>query len=292
MLSGPGVSFELFPPKTPQGMEKLLAAMGGLASLSPRFVSITSGAGGSGREEETTSVVRSVMGATGLPVMPHLTCMGRTGDDLLAILRGYHAIGVRNILALRGDRKPDSPPAPPGAGFHALDLIRLVSRHFGDGFCVGGSAYIEPHPESLGRERDFHYMKEKEEAGMAFAVTQLFFDNRIFYDYLDACARHGITLPILPGIFTITDGSWIKEFSATHRVTIPPALRDALDRHAGDADAIRKIGIDHTLEQVRDLAAHGVHHLHIYTMNRSEIPRTVLQAFTDACAVGPPKEQP
>ena len=283
MLSGPGVSFELFPPKTPQGTEKLLAAMTDLASLSPRFVSVTSGAGGSGREEETMAAVRSVMGATGLPVMPHLTCVGRTEGELLSVLREYHAAGVRNVLALRGDRKPGESGEGAGVpGLHALDLIRIVHRHFGDGFCVGGSAYIEPHPESLGRERDFFYMKEKQEAGMAFAVTQLFFDNRLFYDYLDACAAHGITMPVLPGIFTITDGAWIKEFSASHRVTIPPSLRAALDRHEGDAEAVRKIGIDHTLSQVRDLAAHGVRHLHIYTMNRAEIPRRVWQAFTAA----------
>jgi methylenetetrahydrofolate reductase (NADPH) len=283
MLSGPGVSFELFPPKTPQGTERLIAAMQDLASLSPRFVSVTSGAGGSGREQETMSAVRAVMTATGLPVMPHLTCVGRNEDELLAILRDYHAIGVKNVLALRGDRKADAPAPPPAGGeLYAIDLIRIVNRHFGESYCVGGSAYIEPHPESLGRERDFLYMKEKQEAGMAFAVTQLFFDNRLYYDYLDACARHGIELPILPGIFTITDGAWIRDFSATHRVTIPPALRAALDRHEGDAEAIRKIGIDHTLAQVRDLAAHGVRHLHIYTMNRSEIPRMVWQAFTDA----------
>ncbi len=283
MLSGPGVSFELFPPKTPQGMEKLLAALGDLASLSPRFVSVTSGAGGSGREEETISAVRAVMTASGLPVMPHMTCVGRTEDELLDVLRGYHEIGVKNILALRGDRKADAPaPRPSGHDLHAIDLIRIVNRHFGEHFCVGGSAYIEPHPESLGRDRDFHYMKEKQEAGMAFAVTQLFFENRLYYDYLDACARHGIDMPILPGIFTITDGAWIREFSATHRVTIPPALRSALDRHDGDGEAIRRIGLDHTLAQVRDLAAHGVRHLHIYTMNRSENPRIIWQAFTNA----------
>lgn len=282
MLSGPGVSFELFPPKTPQGMQRLLAAMNDLAALSPRFVSVTSGAGGSGREEETMAAVDSVMAATGLPVMPHLTCVGRTEDDLVAILRAYRAAGVRNILALRGDRKADPAGAAPGGDLHALDLIRIVNRLYGDDICIGGSAYIEPHPESLGRERDFFYMKEKQEAGMAFAVTQLFFDNRLYYEYLDDCARHGIGLPVLPGIFTITDGAWIKDFSAAHRVTIPPALREALDRHAGDPDAIRKIGIEHTLGQVRDLAAHGVRHLHIYAMNRSEIPRMVWQAFTAA----------
>jgi methylenetetrahydrofolate reductase (NADPH) len=281
MLSGPGVSFELFPPKTPQGMEKLLAAMNDLAALSPRFVSVTSGAGGSGREEETMAAVDSVMAATGLPVMPHLTCVGRTEDDLVAILRRYREAGVRNILALRGDRKADSLGCGPGGDLHALDLIRIVNRRFGEDFCIGGSAYIEPHPESLGRERDFFYMKQKQEAGMAFAVTQLFFDNRLYYDYLDDCARHGIELPILPGIFTITDGAWIKDFSATHRVTIPKALCEALDRHAGDPGAVRDIGIEHTLGQVRDLAAHGIRHLHIYTMNRSEIPRLVWRAFTN-----------
>lgn len=282
MLSGAGVSFELFPPKTPQGTEKLLAAMNDLAGLSPRFVSVTSGAGGSGREEETMSAVRSVMGATGLPVMPHLTCIGRTEADLLAILRDYRSAGVRNILALRGDRRAEAPACGPAPELHAIDLIRIVNRHFGEEFCIGGSAYIEPHPESLGRERDFLYMKEKQDSGMAFALTQLFFDNGLYYRYLDDCSRHGIELPILPGIFTITDGSWIKDFSATHRVTIPASLCGALDRHAGDPDAIRKVGIEHTLGQVRDLAAHGVRHLHIYTMNRSEIPRMVWQAFTAA----------
>lgn len=282
MLGGPGASLEIFPPKTPKGTENLLRAMEELASLSPRFVSVTSGAGGSGREEETLDAVRRVMEATGLPVMPHLTCVGRTRDELLAILDAYSDAGVKNLLALRGDRKTQGREPAPGADFHALDLIRLVGNRFPGRFCIGGSAYIEPHPESLGRERDFHYLKEKEEAGMAFAVTQLFFDNRLLYDFLDGCAAHGISLPILPGIFTITDGPWIRDFSAAHRVTIPASLRASLDRHEGDADAIRKIGIEHTLEQVRDLAAHGVRHLHIYTMNRSEIARTVWQAFSAA----------
>jgi methylenetetrahydrofolate reductase (NADPH) len=282
MLSGPGASLEIFPPKTPQGMEKLLAALGDLSTLPPRFVSVTSGAGGSGREDETISVVRAVMAATGLPVMPHLTCIGRTEDELLGILHDYSEAGVKNLLALRGDRKTQGREPAAGADLHALDLIRLVGRAFGDRICIGGSAYIEPHPESLGRERDFHYMKEKQDAGMAFAVTQLFFDNALYYDYLDGCAARGIDLPILPGIFTIVDGPWIRDFSATHRVTIPPALRAALDRHEGDPEAIRAIGIEHTLAQVADLAAHGVRHLHIYTMNRSEIPRQVWKAFTGA----------
>lgn len=279
MLGGPGASLEIFPPKTEKGMGNLLRALEELVPLSPRFVSVTSGAGGSGREEETLATVRRVMEATGLPVMPHLTCVGRTEEELVEILSAYRSQGVRNILALRGDRKTQGREPRPSADFHALDLIRIVDRRFGGEFCVGGSAYLEPHPESLGADPDFRYMKEKQDAGMSFALTQLFFDNRLLYDFLDRCAAHGISLPILPGIFTITDAPWIKEFAAAHRVTIPPPLRAALDRHEGDPEAIRRIGIEHTLAQVADLAAHGIRHLHIYTMNRSETARLVWRTF-------------
>jgi methylenetetrahydrofolate reductase (NADPH) len=269
----PSISFEFFPPKDKAGEDRLFANIARLEALNPAFVSVTYGAGG-GTLRNTRNVVLRIKKETSLVTMPHLTCVDQSEDDLKAILEDYRKNGIENVLALRGD-----PPEgfekfiPPQDGYcYAKDLVKLAASM--SAFSIGVAVYPEGHCESPNLEMDMVYTREKIQAGADFAVTQMFFDNKYFYDFLERSIRAGIWVPVIPGIMPITDFGKIRGFAQKCGATIPDRVIKRFEKITSNAEEMKKVGIELTTEQCADLLAHSVRNIHLYTLNQSA---TVLQ---------------
>jgi methylenetetrahydrofolate reductase (NADPH) len=245
--------------------------------LKPTFVSVTYGAGG-GTLKNTREIILRIKRETSLVPMPHLTCVDQSTDELKNILEDYKKIGVENILALRGDPpEGDEKFTPPENGFcHAIELVKLAVSMAS--FSIGVAVYPEGHCESPTLEMDMTYAKEKIQAGADFAITQMFFDNIHFYDFLERAGKAGIRVPIIPGIMPITDIGKIRGFAEKCGATIPNRIIRRFEKIASDAAEEKKVGIEVATEQCADLLAHGVPHLHFYTLNQSN---TVLQIISN-----------
>lgn len=272
----PACSFEFFPPKTPQGAETLFECIRALAPLKPSFVSVTYGAGGSTRNLTHDLVVR-IGGSAGIETIPHLTCVCHSEGDLLEILERYAAAGVGSIMALGGDPPRDGRSCGATAFAHAADLVRFI-RRFNErklhphprGFGVGVAGFPEGHPATPNRLLEIDYLKAKVDAGADYICTQLFFDNRDFYDFRERCELAGIQVPIVAGIMPITS------IPGMHRMAelalgarFPAPLLRALARTNQDREAVERVGIHWATEQCRDLIDNDVAGLHFYTLNRS-----------------------
>ncbi len=265
------ISFEFFPPKTKEGEESLFKTIKELEHIKPTFVSVTYGAGGSTRDR-TRNIVKKIHETTSLTVMAHLTCIGHTKQQLLEILQDYKNIGIQNILALRGDipvNMEDFKIPEDGCKF-ANELVELIRENFKDWFSIGVAAYPEGHPESPNLERDVYYFKKKVDAGADFAITQMFFDNKYFYDYLELCEKAGINIPIIPGIMPITNFKQIRKFALMCGATIPEELVRKLEKVQDNNEEVEKIGIEFAVKQCEDLLKNGVKGLHFYTLNKSK----------------------
>lgn len=278
-------SFEFFPPKGTDSAEELFAHMAEFEKLRPTFVSVTYGAGGSTRALTHDLVIR-LRRETGLDPMPHLTTVGHTDGELRAILERYAAAGISNIMALRGDRPRDGSGAG-AAGVamrHAAELVRLI-RRFNEtaigahpdrrGFGIGVAGYAEGHPDTPNRLLEMDHLKAKVEAGADFIVTQLFFDNRDFYDFRDRCELAGIRVPIVAGIMPITSrGAMRRMAELALGARFPAPLIRAVNRASTD-DGVRRVGVHWATEQCRDLLDQGVDGIHFYTLNRSTATREI-----------------
>ncbi len=266
------ISFEFFPPKTKEGEDALCETIKELEYIKPTFVSITYGAGGSTRER-TIRVVKRIHQETDLTVMAHQTCIGHTKKEIIDILNEYKKIGVQNILALRGDipqGQEETFVFPPDGCRYANELVELIRENFGDWFSIGVAAYPEGHPESPNLERDIYYFKKKVEAGAEFAITQMFFDNRFFYDFLERVEKAGINIPIIPGIMPITNFKQIRKFALMCGATIPEELIKKLEAVEDRPEEVEKIGIEYAVKQCEDLLKNGAKGLHFYTLNKSK----------------------
>jgi methylenetetrahydrofolate reductase (NADPH) len=264
---GKSISFEFFPPKDQIGEDKLLPVIQRLEGLGPDFVSVTYGAGG-GTGKNTTSLIKRIKEETSLNPMPHLTCIDQSKEELRAILGNYRLMGVDNVLALRGD-PPQGQVAfvAPKDGFcYAKDLVELAATFHS--FSIGVACYPEGHIESPNLDRDLFYTKQKIDAGAHFALTQMFFENRFYYDFLEWAEKIGINVPIIPGIMPIFDIKRIGAFCQNCGATIP----DALVTRMGNAspDDARRIGREFATEQCADLIDHGIRYFHFYSMNQAE----------------------
>lgn len=272
------LSFEFFPPRTPESTEKLFEAIVQLESLSPSFVSVTYGAGGSTRELTHDLVVR-LRQATTLDPIPHLTCVGHSASDIAGILERYASAGVSNLLALRGDL-PREANSVNGAFGHAADLVRAI-REFENhpdsrGFGIGVAGFPEGHPDTPNRLREMDHLKAKVEAGADYICTQLFFDNRDFYDFRARCELAGISVPILAGIMPVTSVTGLKRMAElAGGARFPARLLKALKRANGDPVAVQRIGIHYATEQCADLLHNGVAGIHFYTLNQSTATREI-----------------
>jgi len=266
---GKSLSFEFFPPKDQSGEEQLFETITKLDVLNPTFVSVTYGAGGS-TLKNTRHVVLRIQRETALVPMPHQTCVDQSRDELKNILEDYKRLGIENVLALRGD-----PPkgmerfAPPKDGFcYAKDLVALAASL--SAFSIGVAVYPEGHIESPNLEMDMYYTKQKIDAGADFAITQMFFDNHFFYNFLERAKKADIHIPIIPGIMPIMNVNKIEQFSQRCGAKLPVHLVQKLDKVRSSDQAAKKIGIEIATEQCADLLKNGVNCFHFYTLNRSE----------------------
>ncbi len=272
-------SFEFFPPKEDAQWERLFQAIADLMPLKPSYVSVTYGAGGSTRDRTHHLVVR-IQQETDLTVVSHLTCVGSTREEMLTILKKYDASGVHNILALRGD-----PPKgvkdfqQPAGGFgHAVELVAFIKQHFPH-FCVGVAGFPEGHPETPNRLQEIDFLKAKVAAGADFIVSQLFFDNRDFYDFCERCELAGITVPVIAGIMPITSRhGMVRMADLAAGARVPARLLRSIER-AGSDEFIQKVGVHWATEQVRDLIDHGVRGIHFYTLNNSRETLKIYEAL-------------
>jgi methylenetetrahydrofolate reductase (NADPH) len=265
------VSFEFFPPKTDEAEAGLWDSIGRLAPLQPTFVSVTYGAGGSTRERTQATVARMVR-ETALKPAAHLTCVGASKDEIDMVLDGFAEAGVRHVVALRGDPPGGvgAPYEPHPQGFRSTaELVRAV-RDKGD-FEVSVSAYPEKHPESASVEADLDVLQAKVDAGATRAITQFFFDNDVYFRYLDRVRRRGIEIPILPGIVPVQNFRQTAAFATRCGASVPKWLADRFENLDEDPATRRLIAAAVAAEQVIDLLDRGVRDFHFYTMNRADL---------------------
>jgi methylenetetrahydrofolate reductase (NADPH) len=283
---GSSLSFEFFPPKDEAGEARLFQAIAKLEALSPTFVSVTYGAGG-GTMKNTGNVIGRIKRETPLTPMPHLTCVDQSKGELRKILEGYKGQGIDNVLALRGDPpKGTGKFVAPKDGFcYAIDMVTLAVDV--GGFSIGVAVYPEGHPESPSLEMDMYYTKQKIDAGADFAITQMFFDNSYFYQFLERAEKAGITIPIIPGIMPIGDLARIQKFSQMCGATLPGRIVRRLEK-AG-ADEAGKVGLEVATEQCADLLEHGVRYFHFYTLNQAEaVSQIVANLGLERLGLAPP----
>ena len=254
------------------------AALEELRILNPTFVSVTYGAFGSNRDK-TVEVIARIRERTGILPMAHLTGGGHTYAEVGAVLDRFVGAGIEHVLALRGDR-----PAtgwPPSDFSYASDLVRFIRERYPK-LSVAGAAYPEGHLEAPTRDVDLEHLKAKVDAGCSFIITQLFFDNALYFDFCTRARARGITVPILPGIMPVTDARQLDRFIKVCGATVPERLRRALERHSTDASAVAQLGIAHATAQCVELLARGAPGIHFYTLNRSKATRLILSSLKDA----------
>src|ERR671928_1981198 len=276
----PSFSFEFFPPRTDEGERNLDAALEELSRLAPTFVSVTYGAGGSpAQRQKTIEIVSRIKSDHGLEAMAHLTCVNATVDDLRATLDRMRDAGIENVLALRGD-----PPggtgewtATEGGLRYSRELISLIRDEYD--FTIGAACFPEIHIHAESAESDLRYCREKVEAGARFLITQLFFDNSAYYDFVARARDIGIDVPIIPGIMPITNVAQIERFTALCGACIPDRLHRELEVRADQPDAVENFGVAYATLQCADLLAHGAPGIHFYTLNRSPATRAILSAL-------------
>jgi methylenetetrahydrofolate reductase (NADPH) len=277
----PVFSFEFFPPKTDEGQRNLERALADLKEDRPDYVSVTYGAGGSTRER-TVEVTKWIKQELGLEAMAHLSCVGEPVERLREILDEVEAAGIENVLALRGDppRGETEWKPHPGGLKYSTELASLVSEHYE--FCIGAACFPEVHPEAMSLEHDLRFLKEKIAAGASFLITQLFFDNDLYFDFVNEARAFGITLPIVPGIMPITSFRQIKTITDLCGASIPPDLERELNERAENAEAVTELGTAYATLQCSDLLARGAPGIHFYTLNKSPATRAILAALRAA----------
>jgi methylenetetrahydrofolate reductase (NADPH) len=270
------LSFEFFVPKSEKGENSLVENMRRLEALKPTFVSVTQSAMGNSPKNSRRLVTR-IREETSLEPMPHLICVDQSKGELRDTLEGYNAVGIENILALRGDPpqgRTEFRPAEDGFR-HAKDMVELVASL--KSFSIGVAAYPEGHIEAPSLEADMIRFKEKVDAGADFAITQMFFQNRFFYDFIERAQRAGIDIPIIPGIMPIMDIEKVKMFSQSCGATLPGALLEGMEKVVDSTEDARKVGMEFTIQQCDDLLENGVRYFHFFTLNRVALIMEILE---------------
>ncbi len=277
--TSPVISFEFFPPKTPEGVEQLYRTVEELRPCRPSFVSVTYGAGGSTRDR-TLELVGRIQRDVGILTMAHLTCVGSTRTEIREVLRRLHDQGIRNVLALRGDPpKGESEFKPTPDGFrYASELVQFIREQDLD-FCVGGACYPEGHVETRHLETDLANLCNKVKAGVEFLVSQLFFDNEDYRAFVRRARSVGITVPIVPGLMPVTNVNQTERFTQMCGARIPQELYRRLRIVSNDAAAVVATGVQWAVDQGRALLREGAPGLHFYTLNRSSASLAVHAAL-------------
>ena len=276
----PCFSFEFFPPRTDEGERNLGRALGELSRLDPTFVSVTYGASGSDTEKrKTVDVVRHLKRDYGMEAMAHFTCVGATVDELREMLDAMRGAGIENVLALRGDPPQGQTEwtAAEGGLRYSRELIELIRGEYD--FSIGAACFPEVHIHAQDADSDLRYLKQKVEAGARFLITQLFFENQAYYDFVARAREIGIDVPIIPGIMPITDAGQIKRITQMCGATIPPRLVRELELRGDQPGAVAELGVAYATLQCADLLASGAPGIHFYTLNRSPATRAILSAL-------------
>ncbi len=274
LLNQEGVTFslEVFPPKTSEKYSETAEAAMEIARLKPDFMSVTYGAGG-GTGEFTAGIAAGIQRDFGVPTLAHLTCVSSGRDHVMKMLDIYRKNGIVNILALRGDIPKDGPVSTDYR--YAVELIRDI-RENGD-FCIGGACYPEGHIESENKREDLQHLKEKTDAGLDFLTTQMFFNNDVFYNFLYRAREAGITVPVIAGIMPITNAKQLKRSVAMSGTDVPQRFRAIVDCFGTDPAAMKQAGIVYASEQIIDLIANGIRHIHVYTMNKPDVAAGIMK---------------
>jgi methylenetetrahydrofolate reductase (NADH) len=278
----PAFSFEFFPPRTPEGEANLETALAELARLDPTYVSVTYGAGGSIEEKQKTiEIVARIKATHGLEAMAHFTCVGASVDELRATLDTMRDAGIENVLALRGDppqgQQAHEWTAAEGGLTYSRELIELIRANYD--FAVGAACFPEVHLAAASAESDLRYTREKVDAGARFLITQLFFDNAVYYDFVARAREAGIDVPIIPGIMPITNVAQIRRFTSMCGASIPAGLLRELELRSDQPEAVTDFGVAYATMQCADLLANGAPGIHFYTLNRSPSTRAILSAL-------------
>ncbi len=264
------ISFEVFPPKTDTTFENVLAATEKIAELKPSFLSVTYGAGGKG-SRYTLEIARKLREKA--EVLAHLTCVGTDRESLARYLRDLRDSRIENVMALRGDLPEEG--GTPEVFPHAADLIREI-RKAGD-FCIGAACYPEVHPESPSQAEDIARLREKTEAGAEFLTTQMFFDNNLLYNFLYKLREAGVTVPVLPGVMPITAANQVERAVKLSGSFMPRRFVSLVDRFGSSPEAMKRAGIIYATDQIVDLFANGIRHVHVYTMNKPDVAEAILR---------------
>ena len=271
------MSFEVFPPKTDTAFESVKAATEAIADLHPAYVSVTYGAGG-GTSRYTLDIAQSIKREHDVPTLAHLTCVSSTRETVQARIADIRAAGIQNVMALRGDIPADKQGAD-RLGWHyrnAVELVRELREADAD-FCIGGACYPEVHPESADQREDIRYLKEKVDAGCDFLTTQMFFDNNLYYNFLYKIREAGITVPVIPGIMPITGANQVERALKLSGSFMPRRFASLVDKFGHNPAAMKQAGIAYATDPIIDLYANGIQNVHVYSMNKPDVARAILE---------------
>ena len=270
----PHISFEIFPPKTDAGFESVIHATDQIAELRPSYISVTYGAGG-GTSKNTVKIASHIKHDKNVTSLAHLTCVSSTKDMVHKVIDELKEQGIENVLALRGDIPQDSEFPLPNHYRYASELIEDIKSR-GD-FCIGAACYPEGHVETEHKADDILNLKHKVDCGVDFLTTQMFFDNSILYNFLYRIREKGITVPVVPGIMPVTSAKQIKRIGFLSGTMLPQRFLAVVDRFGDDPEAMKQAGIAYATDQIIDLFANGVNHVHVYSMNKPEVAEAIMK---------------
>ncbi len=277
----PHISFEVFPPKTDAGYDSVLSATRKIAALKPSFISVTYGAGG-GTSKNTVSIATQIEKDFGVTSLAHLTCVSSTKEEVHRVIDQLKENQIENILALRGDIPSESEFPQPSHYRYASELIEDIRKQ-GE-FCIGAACYPEGHVETEHKKDDIRNLKHKVDCGVDFLTTQMFFDNNILYNFLYRIREKGITVPVLPGIMPVTNKKQIARIGGLSGTILPERFRAIVDRFGDDPGAMQQAGIAYATDQIIDLIANGVNHIHVYSMNKPEVAEAIMRNLSEIVA--------
>ena len=279
-MPGKRMSFEVFPPKTSDKFDTVLAAADSIAALGPAFMSVTYGAGG-GTSRYTLDIATDIERSYGVPCLAHLTCVNSTKETVRQRIIDMKEAGIENVMALRGDLTPEMEGKDRSEWdyHHAIELITQLKEQ-GD-FCIGAACYPEVHPESTSQKEDIAHLKEKVDAGASFLTTQMFFDNNLFFNFLYKIREAGITCPVIPGIMPITNANQVDRAIKLSGSFMPQRFKSLVDAFGHDPKAMCQAGIAYATDQVIDLYANGINNVHIYSMNKPHVASAILDNLSE-----------
>lgn len=273
------LSFEVFPPKTTAAFESVEAAVNQIAALKPDFMSVTYGAGG-GTSAHTVRIAADIKEKYGVTSLAHLSCISSTREQVHAMLDQMKANGIENLLALRGDI-PKDVSFPVATDYHYASELVAEIKAYDSNICIGAACYPEGHPECANKAEDILHLKEKVDAGVDFITTQMFFDNAILYNYLYRIREAGVQVPVCAGIMPVTNANQMRRIYELSGTYLPARFKAILDRFGENPAAMKQAGIVYATEQIIDLIANGIDHIHVYTMNKPEVAAQIQASLSE-----------